>query len=107
MALGVYDGITGLVRLPVVGARENGILGAISGVGKGLASAPMKLFSAAAAPVGYPLKGVDVRASKIFARRGGDMVERAMLERGEYELLHATSSQQQAVLKHWDELAYE
>ena len=44
LALGTYDGVTGLFIQPYIGARDGGVVGGLLGVGKGLAGAPMKLF---------------------------------------------------------------
>ena len=99
--LGTYDGITGLLRLPLIGAREAGILGALKGVGKGLAGAPMKMFSAMAAPVGYPLKGVDVALTSATHAYRRDHIKHAKLDRGQYELSIATAAEKAAVLDAW------
>ncbi|KAK4106042.1 glycosyltransferase family 1 protein [Parathielavia hyrcaniae] len=55
---GIYDGWTGVVRLPVRGAREDGACGFLSGVGMGLTGFVLKNLAALIGPVGYTLKGV-------------------------------------------------
>lgn len=45
LVFGVYDGITGLVILPVKGAKEEGAFGAVKGVGKGVAGLTTKVFT--------------------------------------------------------------
>lgn len=55
---GIYDGWTGLVRLPVRGAREDGVRGFVKGVGMGVTGFVLKDIAAIFGPVGYTLKGV-------------------------------------------------
>ncbi|KAK1831749.1 glycosyltransferase family 28 domain-containing protein [Podospora conica] len=55
---GVYDGWTGLVRLPVRGARDDGVRGFVKGVGMGVTGFVLKDIAALFGPVGYTLKGV-------------------------------------------------
>ncbi|KAK7755331.1 hypothetical protein SLS62_002557 [Diatrype stigma] len=69
---GVYDGVTGLVRLPVRGARERGVRGAAAGVAMGFTGFVLKDLAALFGPVGYALKGV----AKQVERRGGTDLER-------------------------------
>lgn len=55
---GIYDGVTGLVLHPYHGARENGALGFVKGVGKGIGGFFLKDLAAITGPFGYTLKGV-------------------------------------------------
>ncbi|KAF6234133.1 hypothetical protein HO173_007553 [Letharia columbiana] len=55
---GVYDGVTGLVLQPYHGARKNGALGFVQGVGKGIGGFVLKDLAAIIGPFGYTLKGV-------------------------------------------------
>ncbi|KAI1092424.1 glycosyltransferase family 1 protein [Rostrohypoxylon terebratum] len=55
---GIYDGFTGLVRLPIRGAREDGVKGAIAGVAMGLTGFVLKDIAALIGPIGYTLKGI-------------------------------------------------
>lgn len=55
---GVYDGVTGLVLQPYRGARENGALGLVHGIGKGIGGFVLKDLAAIIGPFGYTLKGV-------------------------------------------------
>ena len=45
LVLGTYDGIAGLIAQPYIGARDNGVVGAALGMGKGLAGLPVKFFA--------------------------------------------------------------
>ena len=55
---GIYDGVTGLVLQPYHGARKNGALGFVQGVGKGIGGFVLKDLAAIIGPFGYTLKGV-------------------------------------------------
>ncbi|KAK4200471.1 family 1 putative glycosyltransferase [Triangularia verruculosa] len=57
-AYGIYDGVTGVVRLPYRGAKEAGVGGFVRGVGMGLTGFVLKDLAAIIGPVGYTLKGV-------------------------------------------------
>lgn len=54
---GVYDGFTGLVRLPVRGAKEGGGMGFVKGVGMGFTGLVLKNLAALTSG-SYALKGV-------------------------------------------------
>ena len=89
---------------PYIGTRENGVIGGIKGIGKGLASAPVKLLAAAAAPVAYPLKGIDVQVTQIAARRQWNHVIAMKVQQGEHEFLEAGKSEKQFIIDRWNEL---
>lgn len=55
---GIYDGVTGLFLQPYHGARENGALGFVQGVGKGIGGFVLKDLAAIIGPFGYTMKGV-------------------------------------------------
>ncbi|KAH6653882.1 hypothetical protein BKA67DRAFT_535229 [Truncatella angustata] len=61
---GIYDGVTGLVRLPVKGAKERGVPGAVAGVAMGIGGFVLKDISAIISPFGYALKGVVKQAER-------------------------------------------
>jgi hypothetical protein len=44
LAYGTYDGIAGLFTQPVTGAMEEGPLGFVKGVGKGVVGMPFKFW---------------------------------------------------------------
>lgn len=55
---GIYDGFTGLVVQPYTGARDDGLVGFMKGVGMGFTGFILKDFAAVFGPFGYTLKGV-------------------------------------------------
>ncbi|KAI1815894.1 glycosyltransferase family 1 protein [Poronia punctata] len=55
---GIYDGVTGLVRLPIRGAKQGGFTGAIAGIGMGLIGFVLKDLAALLGPIAYTLQGI-------------------------------------------------
>jgi hypothetical protein len=77
---GIYDGWTGVVRLPYRGARDDGVRGFVSGVGMGLTGFVLKDIAAIIGPVGYTLKGVVKQAGR--RRRPVRYIRRARVVQG-------------------------
>ncbi|KAH7182759.1 uncharacterized protein B0J16DRAFT_270135 [Fusarium flagelliforme] len=86
-AYGVYDGFTGVVRLPIRGAKENGPIGFVKGTGMGLTGLVLKNLSAVVGPIGYTLKGVVKQAER--SKTPQKYIRRARIAQGqrEYEAL--------------------
>ncbi|KAH6850045.1 hypothetical protein B0I37DRAFT_390386 [Chaetomium sp. MPI-CAGE-AT-0009] len=82
-AYGIYDGWTGVVRLPVRGARDDGIRGFIPGVGMGLTGFVLKNIAAIIGPVGYTLQGVVKQAER--RRQPIKYIRRARVVQGKRE----------------------
>ncbi|KAJ9155132.1 Glycosyltransferase family 1 protein [Pleurostoma richardsiae] len=79
-AYGIYDGWTGVVRLPVRGARNAGARGFAKGVGMGLTGFVLKDIAALTAPLGYTLKGVTKQVER--GRQPHKHVRRARIIQG-------------------------
>lgn len=69
LVLGTYDAFTGVVTQPYRGARERGVTGFVSGVGKGLGGLVLKEASAVTAPLGFAMKGVQKEIETRHGRR--------------------------------------
>ncbi|KAJ4316704.1 hypothetical protein N0V94_005317 [Neodidymelliopsis sp. IMI 364377] len=55
---GLYDGITGIVTDPYKGAKKEGGVGFVKGVGRGIFSVPFRVMGGAWAVPGYAMKGL-------------------------------------------------
>ncbi|KAG9748934.1 hypothetical protein KCU73_g6959, partial [Aureobasidium melanogenum] len=66
LLLGTYDGLTGLVTLPVRGAKEQGMIGFAKGIGQGIVGMPVKFWAGMSGITGYPMQGVDEQIQKAF-----------------------------------------
>ena len=82
---GVYDGVTGLVRLPVRGARNGGgVKGFTKGVGMGITGFFLKDIAAIAGPIGYTLKGVAKQVER--GKQPIKLIRRGRIVQGQREL---------------------
>ncbi|KAJ4264866.1 hypothetical protein NW762_005109 [Fusarium torreyae] len=82
-AYGVYDGFTGVVRLPIRGAKDHGPIGFLKGTGMGLTGLVLKNLSAIVGPIGYTLKGVVKQAER--SKTPQKFVRRARIAQGQRE----------------------
>ncbi|KAI0849493.1 glycosyltransferase family 1 protein [Daldinia vernicosa] len=100
---GIYDGFTGLVRLPIRGAREDGIKGALAGVGMGFTGFILKNITALVGPIGYTLKGISKQADR--EKQPLKYLRRARIIQAQRELGVLTEAERKAitdtVLKGW------
>ncbi|KAI9897231.1 hypothetical protein N3K66_008253 [Trichothecium roseum] len=80
-AYGVYDGFTGVVRLPVRGARNDGVAGFVKGAGMGLFGFVIKNVGAVVGPAGYAMKGLVKQAER--SRSPQKFVRRARIAQGQ------------------------
>ncbi|KAF5017963.1 hypothetical protein F66182_10072 [Fusarium sp. NRRL 66182] len=80
---GIYDGFTGVVRLPYRGAKEHGAIGFVKGTGMGLTGLVLKNLSAIVGPVGYTLKGVAKQAER--SKTPQKFIRRARIVQGQRE----------------------
>lgn len=102
---GVYDAWTGVVRLPVRGAKQ-GVGGFTKGVGMGLTGLVLKDIAAVVGPVGYTLKGVKKQVER--RRQPSKRVRRARILQGQQEMAglgeEERRSRVEAVKKGWEVL---
>jgi hypothetical protein len=61
---GLYDGVTGLVRHPYVGASDGGLLGFFKGTARGGGGLVLKSLSALVGPPAYTFKGIHAEIIK-------------------------------------------
>ncbi|KAG0651468.1 UDP-glucose:sterol glucosyltransferase 80A2 [Hyphodiscus hymeniophilus] len=82
--LGIYDGVTGVVVQPYTGARDNGALGFVKGIGMGLTGFVLKDIAAIFGPFGYTLKGVHKELLK--SKQPTKFIRRARIMQGQRDL---------------------
>ncbi|KAF7561513.1 hypothetical protein G7046_g2634 [Stylonectria norvegica] len=80
---GIYDGFTGVIRLPVRGAKQNGVVGFVKGTGMGLTGLVLKNLAAVIGPVGFTLKGIVKQAER--SKTPQTAVRRARMVQGQRE----------------------
>ncbi|KAL9585735.1 MAG: hypothetical protein Q9212_001354 [Teloschistes hypoglaucus] len=95
LVFGVYDGVTGLWLQPYHGARENGALGLVQGVGKGVGGFILKDFAAVFGPVAYTMKGVHKELGK--QSQPTNFIRRSRVAQGKLELQELTPGERETV----------
>ncbi|KAI1101553.1 glycosyltransferase family 1 protein [Jackrogersella minutella] len=93
---GIYDGFTGLVRLPILGAKEGGIKGAIAGVAMGLTGFILKDIAALIGPIGYTLKGITKQLER--GKQPLKYLRRARIIQAQREFAALTETERRTVL---------
>lgn len=83
---GIYDGVTGLWLQPYRGAKENGAVGFVQGVGKGFGGFILKDLAAIIGPFGYTLKGVHKELVKSKKQKLTHFIRNAKQLQGKQEL---------------------
>lgn len=97
-AYGVYDAWTGVVRLPVRGARDGGgVVGFTKGVGMGLTGLVLKDIAAVVGPVGYTLKGVKKQVER--RRQPHRHIRRARMLQGQRDARELSKEELEACRK--------
>ncbi|MCJ1468979.1 hypothetical protein MMC07_007610 [Pseudocyphellaria aurata] len=101
LTYGTYDGITGIFTQPIVGARDEGVLGATKGLGRGAAGVFIKPFGGASAMIGYSLKGIDAEFTKAMTHKILDPIVSARLAQGELEYLEVSKEEKKEIIQQW------
>jgi hypothetical protein len=86
LALGIYDGFTGIVVQPYKGAKKEGVKGALKGVGKGLGGVFFKTTAGVVGVVGYSLKGIHRETVKGREKKLNEYIMRGRIRQGVKEL---------------------
>lgn len=102
---GLYDAWTGVVRLPVRGAKQ-GFRGFTKGVGMGLSGLVIKDVAAFVGPVGYTLQGMKKQVER--RRRPYKYIRRARILQGQREMAELSDDERKQRVaqaeKGWDVL---
>lgn len=101
---GIYDGWTGLWKLPAKGWRERGLGGAVKGVGMGAGGLLLKNISAFVGPVGFCAKGLHREVRRKRGDRPLGPVRRARILQGREERKGEEREKgwEEGILKGWD-----
>ncbi|KAI8686533.1 hypothetical protein NCS55_00329700 [Fusarium keratoplasticum] len=81
---GVVDGVGGLFILPYEGAKNQGVLGAVKGIGKGVAGLTSRVFTATIGSATYPLQGIYKSIWRLVNSRTRQAIQKARLAEGKY-----------------------
>jgi hypothetical protein len=130
LGYGFYDGLTGVVTQPMLGMKENGALGLVTGIGKGLGGLVLKpgagecpnlisndlcltryvrsdhrhrflgLFGLPA----YALQGVSQELHNLFVTDFGRHIALSRLSQGRDEMGRSSMEEQEQVVAAWGRL---
>ncbi|RMZ66476.1 glycosyltransferase family 28 domain-containing [Pyrenophora seminiperda CCB06] len=97
LVYGVKDGVTGLFTQPYNGAKNNGLVGAIRGIGFGIGGFVLKDIAAFMGPFAYTMKGLDAEYMKRY--QPTNYLRRARIAEGQKELQMLDSQSRIAVIQ--------
>ena len=97
LVYGVMDGVTGLFTQPYNGAKNNGFVGAVRGVGFGIGGFVLKDIAAFMGPLAYTMKGLDAEYMKRY--QPTNYLRRARIAEGQKELQILESESRIAVVQ--------
>lgn len=81
---GIHDGVTGLWRQPIDGAKDGGLLGGLRGFGMGIGGFVLKDIAAFIAPGAYFMKGLEEESLKKY--QPTNFLRRARIIQGQKDL---------------------
>jgi len=99
---GYYDGITGLVREPMEGAKKGGFLGAIKGAGRSFINVNMRPAAGALGLVVHPTQGAWKSMQKMWAKEQEQHQRETRLSDGVGEVQSSTKLDRDAILKKFE-----
>ncbi|KAH8114206.1 glycosyltransferase family 1 protein [Phellopilus nigrolimitatus] len=95
---GYYDGITGLVREPLEGAKKEGFVGFVKGAGRSFVNATVRPAAGIVGVVAHPLYGVWTSAAKHFTKRPIQIQRATRISDGLQDVQNSTEAQRLHVL---------
>ncbi|KAG9123607.1 hypothetical protein FRC07_014543 [Ceratobasidium sp. 392] len=102
---GYYDGITGLVKEPLAGAKKEGFLGFIKGSGRSYVNATMRPAAGIVGMIARPLEGAWKSVQSPWAKKQDSQQLATRVERGQLALEASTHEERQAVVDTFKRLA--
>lgn len=120
LLLGTYDGISGIVTLPILGAKEEGIIGFAKGIGQGIVGMPVKFWAGKLNGVtrsvcfanqtritgmsgvtGYPMQGVDEQIKKAFVHDDMRDIRSSLQQLGRIECASLSDEEKEYIRDAW------
>ncbi|KAG8695793.1 hypothetical protein FRC09_008927 [Ceratobasidium sp. 395] len=102
---GYYDGITGLVKEPLAGAKKEGFLGFIKGSGRSYVNASMRPAAGIVGMIARPIEGAWKSVQSPWAKKQDSQQLASRVERGQLALEASTHEERQAVIDTFKRLA--
>jgi hypothetical protein len=98
---GLYDGITGIVTDPYKGAKKEGGVGFVKGVGRGIMSVPFRVMGGAWAVPGYAMKGLYQEMIKSKGTGVQNYIIAARISQGYDESIEVTPQERADIVSKW------
>ncbi|KAH7394543.1 hypothetical protein BKA66DRAFT_303361 [Pyrenochaeta sp. MPI-SDFR-AT-0127] len=98
---GLYDGITGIVTDPYKGAKKEGGVGFVKGVGRGLISVPFRVMGGAWSVPGYAMKGLYQEMVKNKGQSVQNYIIAARIAQGYDEASTISQHEQDEIVSRW------
>jgi UDP:flavonoid glycosyltransferase YjiC (YdhE family) len=98
---GLYDGITGIVTDPYKGAKKEGGVGFVKGVGRGLMSVPFRVMGGAWAVPGYAMKGLYQEMIKSKGTGVQNYIIAARISQGYDESIEVSPQERADIVSKW------
>ena len=98
---GLYDGITGIVTDPYKGAKKEGGVGFVKGVGRGIFSVPFRVMGGAWAVPGYAMKGLYQEMIKSEGSGVQNYIIAARMSQGYDESITVSARERADIVSKW------
>lgn len=98
---GLYDGITGIVTDPYKGAKKEGGIGFVKGVGRGVMNVPFRVLGGAWSVPGYAMKGLYQEMVKSKGKSVQNYIIAARIAQGYDEASSITQKERDDVVNRW------
>ncbi|KAL5120460.1 hypothetical protein ACEQ8H_001750 [Pleosporales sp. CAS-2024a] len=98
---GLYDGITGIVTDPYKGAKREGAVGFVKGVGQGIFSVPFRVLGGACAVPGYAMKGLYQEMIKSKGKTVQNYIIAARIAQGYDEANGLSARERDSIVSQW------
>ncbi|KAH6643103.1 hypothetical protein C7974DRAFT_117153 [Boeremia exigua] len=98
---GLYDGITGIVTDPYKGAKKEGGVGFVKGVGRGIFSVPFRVMGGAWAVPGYAMKGLYQEMIKSKGSGVQNYIIAARISQGYDESVTVSAQERADIISKW------
>lgn len=92
---GLYDGVTGVISLPIRGAMNNGAVGFLKGTGMGISGLVLKSIAGILGTIGYSMQGVMKQAHR--RRSPQKFIRSSRMAQGKREVANLDAIQAESV----------
>ncbi|KAF1939015.1 UDP-Glycosyltransferase/glycogen phosphorylase [Clathrospora elynae] len=101
---GLYDGITGIVTDPYKGAKKEGGIGFVKGVGRGIMSVPFRVMGGAWSVPGYAMKGLYQEMVKSKGKSVQNYIIAARIAQGYDEASTVSQHERDDIIGKWNNI---